>query len=114
MFEDGYNGCDPATAARFVDWAERNGIQIQYIQPDKPNQNAFIEQFDRFYRDEVRNACSKRSIKYARAPQWWLIDYNEGRPTTPSISCRRPPTHSRPCIKKLLLSSVLVAGKLTG
>jgi putative transposase len=55
------------TAARFVDWAEHNGIQIQYIQPGKPNQNAFIERFNRFYRDAVLNACSKRSMKYARS-----------------------------------------------
>jgi putative transposase len=33
------------TAARFVDWAAHNGIQIQYIQAGKPNQNAFIERF---------------------------------------------------------------------
>ncbi len=42
LFEDGYNSCDPAMAARFVDWAEHNGIQIQYIQPGKPNQNGLL------------------------------------------------------------------------
>ncbi len=38
---------------RFVDWCEENNVQIKYIQPGKPNQNAYIERFNRTYRNEV-------------------------------------------------------------
>ena len=33
-------------------WAEENGIKIQFIQPGKPQQNAFVERFNRTVRYE--------------------------------------------------------------
>jgi putative transposase len=44
------------TSAAFVSWCERNGVESWYIQPGKPNQNAFVERFNRTYREEVLNA----------------------------------------------------------
>ena len=38
----------------FTQWARvNNGVAIQYIQPGKPNRNAFIERFNRTFREEV-------------------------------------------------------------
>lgn len=37
----------------FVAWAESAGMFILYIQPGEPNQNAYIERFNRTYREEV-------------------------------------------------------------
>lgn len=37
----------------FTSWAKVAGMAIQYIQPGKPNQNAYLERFNRTYRDEL-------------------------------------------------------------
>jgi putative transposase len=50
------------TAELFIDWAERNGAKVLFIQPEKPNQNAFVERFNRSFRDEVLNTNLFNSI----------------------------------------------------
>ena len=39
------------TAQVFVDWCDERRIALHYIQPGKPDQNAFIERFNRSYPD---------------------------------------------------------------
>ena len=68
-------------SGEFVRWAEANGMKIQYIQPGKPNQNAYIERFNRTYRDEVLNLYLFRDLEEVREQTyWWMISYNEERP----------------------------------
>jgi len=51
------------------------------IQPGKPNQNAFVERFNRSFREEVLDANLFNSISEAQeAADDWVIDYNEFRP----------------------------------
>ena len=38
------------TADAFVEWCDERRIALHYIQPGKPDQNAFIERFNRSYR----------------------------------------------------------------
>ncbi len=65
----------------FKTWAESVGMHIHYIQPGKPNQNAYIERFNRTYRDEVLDLYLFQSLHEVReATYWWRIDYNENRP----------------------------------
>jgi putative transposase len=68
----------------FVDWARMNGVAIQYIQPGKPNQNVYVERFNRTFRDEVLN--QHRFVRLAdvrEAAWWWSLEYNEERPHEP-------------------------------
>ena len=58
-----------------------NGMMIHYIQPGEPNQNAYIERFNRTYREEVLDLYLFRNLQEVReTTYWWMIDYNEDRP----------------------------------
>jgi len=39
-------------SGQLVEWAVSNQIQLTYIQPDKPQQNAYVERFNRTVRHE--------------------------------------------------------------
>ena len=69
------------TAQTFVDWCAEHGVAIHYIQPGKPDQNAYIERFNRSYRTEVLNAHLFESLAELRAlTDTWLRIYNSERP----------------------------------
>jgi putative transposase len=55
----------------FIQWLKTNGVAIQYIQPGKPNQNAFSERFNRTYREEVPDMHIFTSIDDVREATWW-------------------------------------------
>ncbi len=64
-----------------ISWAEKNGITIEYIQPGKPQQNAYIERYNRTVRYDWLNQYFWVSIEEVQdyATQWiWL--YNNERP----------------------------------
>jgi len=69
------------TAQPFVDWCAEHGVATHYIQPGKPDQNAYIERFNRSYRTEVLNAHLFESLAELRAlTDAWLRIYNGERP----------------------------------
>jgi len=49
------NGPEMASET-FTELAKEKGIALLFIQPAKPNQNAFVERFNRSFRDEVLDA----------------------------------------------------------
>jgi putative transposase len=56
-------------------------MAIQYIQPGKPNQNAFIERFNRTFREELLDPNLFLRLDDVReAAHTWMIEYNEHRP----------------------------------
>lgn len=64
-----------------VRWAEKHHVTIQYIQPGKPAQNAYIERFNRTYREAVLDMYLFRDIpEVQRITNTWLKHYNEERP----------------------------------
>jgi putative transposase len=63
------------------EWCEQKGIQLCWIQPGKPTQNAYIERLNGSFRREVLNAYLFATIEQVRqVVAEWLIDYNTLRP----------------------------------
>ena len=62
-------------------WAHRNGVSLHFIDPGKPNQNAFIESFNRSFRDECLNENWFVNLNDAkRKIEDWRQEYNGFRP----------------------------------
>ena len=69
------------TSNAILKWADERGVGWQYIQPGKPQQNAFSESFNGRLRDELLNETLFRSLPHARsAMDTWRADYNMHRP----------------------------------
>lgn len=68
-------------AGDLTNWCEESGIEIQYIQPGKPTQNAYIERFNKTFRNDFLNAHLFEDIFQVRQMiEEWIIDYNYFRP----------------------------------
>jgi putative transposase len=68
--------------SRVVDqWAYQRGVQLHFIDPGQPVQNAFIESFNGKFRDECLNENWFVSLAEAREKiETWRRDYNQVRP----------------------------------
>ena len=62
-------------------WARQHGIHWDFIEPGSPAQNAYIERFNRTYREDVLDAYLFLTLKEARTiTANWMPVYNEERP----------------------------------
>jgi putative transposase len=62
-------------------WALAHGVALQFIQPGKPTQNAYIERFNRTYRTEVLDRYIFNSLTEVRTmTEDWRGRYNQLRP----------------------------------
>lgn len=65
----------------FVNWCTFHGIDIKYIQPGKPVQNAYIERFNRLFREDILDAYLFDDIDQLRKLSAdWMDDYNRNHP----------------------------------
>jgi putative transposase len=66
---------------RLESWAKEQRIELIHIQPGKPAQNAYIERFNRTFREDVLDAYLFDNLEEVRAiTESWLEEYNTIRP----------------------------------
>jgi putative transposase len=66
---------------RLENWAREHNIQLAHTQPGKPAQNAYIERFNRTYREDILDAYLFNSLSDVREiSEQWLEEYNVIRP----------------------------------
>ena len=69
------------TSYEFQSWATQKGIRIEYIQPGKPQQNAYIERYNRTVRYGLLNQYLFKSLEDIQdCATRWLWFYNHERP----------------------------------
>ena len=74
------NGSEFTSKAMFF-WARESQVKLQFIQPGKPTQNAFVESFNGKFRDGCLNQHWFKDLEEARAViEEWRQHYNLERP----------------------------------
>ena len=91
------------TSRCFDSWAYFRKIQLDFIRPGKPIENAFIESFNGRLREECLSQHWFADLQEVRAALTsWRSDYNESRPHT-SLGGLAPAEY----VAKLLAESAL-------
>jgi putative transposase len=100
---------EPEFVGRVLDaWVYAHGIRLHFIDPGKPNQNAYIESFNGRFRDECLNEHWFLSLAQARQiVEAWRVDYNAVRPHS-SLGTASPMAFER-CTLDQVPGSVLTS-----
>lgn len=65
----------------FAKFCTDQQIEICYIQPGKPTQNAYIERFNRTFREDILDAYLFESVQEVNAMAYqWQLEYNQNHP----------------------------------
>ena len=82
-------------------WANRHGVKLHFIDPGKPVQNAYIENFNGKFRDECLDLHWFTDLADAKEKiESWRVEYNQVRPhsslgnTTPEAFAERIKTEN--------------------
>lgn len=68
-------------SGKLIAWADAQRIRIEYIQPGKPQQNAYVERFNRTVRYEWLSQYYWEDLEEVRLfATNWMYDYNHNRP----------------------------------
>jgi putative transposase len=69
------------TSKKTMKWAAENDIELKFIEPGKPQQNAYIERFNRTVRYDWLGQYQFSSLSYLQYfSTSWLWEYNHERP----------------------------------
>ena len=59
-----------------ADWSEKNRVAFEFIQPGKPTQNAYIERFNKTFREEILDFYLFKSLTEVKEiTSNWLRQY---------------------------------------
>ena len=62
-------------------WADDHSVELAFIQPGKPSQNAYVERFNRTFREAVLDAYLFTTLHEVRdITEEWIEEYNAIRP----------------------------------
>jgi len=65
----------------FQSWCKKKNIDVLFIQPGKPMQNAYIERFNRFFREDILDAYWFEDLETLKdLAENWRNDYNQNHP----------------------------------
>lgn len=88
----------PEFRGRTLDaWSYRTGVRLSFIEPGKPQQNGYVESFNRRLRNECLNGNWFGTLQKAREGiENWRKDHNEVRPHS-SLGYRTPSEVANSC-----------------
>lgn len=100
--------CDngPEFISQVLDqWAYENKVEIKFIEPGNPVQNAFIESFNGRFRDECLNQHWFLNLENAKSIiEEWRVDYESDRPHS-SLNYKTPLEFVREYEQNMLLAN---------
>ncbi len=95
-------------------WAYENLVQLSFIRPGKPNENAYIESFNGKFRDECLNEHWFLTLQYAREViEQWRVEYNTEREHS-SLGERTPQEYAQMLIERTGKALSLTADSKSG
>jgi putative transposase len=117
--------------ATFLEWANRKGIRMEYIQPGKPQQDGYVERFNRTARYEwLRSIALMQSRTFktsrpdgnARTWPWAGLPRNSGWPwphhvyfsVPPEMGGLPLPTPIPKLLKHEIISGIVIIEKIQG
>jgi len=66
---------------KLATWSEKRSVLLDFIEPGKPAQNAYIERYNRTYREDVLDLYLFSNLAEVRQlTEQWLEEYNAVRP----------------------------------
>jgi putative transposase len=69
------------TSFEFTEWCKSKNIEITFIQPGRPMQNAYIERFNKTYWGDVLDAYLFENLEQVRIlSDEWMYSYNNEIP----------------------------------